>query len=578
MRPLNNNHWLRRAAQLYESGKLDQAEKLARQNFKAEPTAAANLMAGVALKRGDLEAAKKYLERALRESPDALAIRMNLISVARQSGDAATALRHLEVVAANAPRDAASQFDLGCLYLDLERVEDAIDAFRKCDAIRPFPATKARLAEALIRADRVKDAAPVALAAIAGGQESAFLHYVVGRNLLAASKPGLAAECFEKALSLDPDHEHSLIALSIAKSGRRDILGARSATRRVLELRPFVSVGPRDAPLRVATTHAMVSGYFSGDRPDHSVYRSGNYPSLLAYDDVRIDHYPVDLMRTDQEFDDHRADIVLNNIVNGDLLQSETAFRAARRAVEAFGAPVVNDPEAAARTTRQENYERFKDAESFVFPAIHTFRAIGADRSEISDQVIDKIGVPVILRPARTQLGGGAVLCRTAEDLREKLASWKYEDVSAIRYYDCRDERGNARQFRIAALAGELYPERVNVAPYWHSHGYDRAALGWYENGYDAYEKRFLEDPGSVIGADPARVFKPFLDRLGLEIFGIDFGLGAEGRIIIFEANASMNLFNPKSNAFCPYKVASVEAFQRRVREYLMQRAGKADG
>lgn len=575
MRHMKSDHWLRRAAQLFESGKLAQAEKLARQNFKAEPTAAANLLAGVALKRGDLVSAQKFLARALRESPDALAIRMNLINVARQAGDESTALKNLEFVVANAPGDAAAQYDLGCLYLDVGRIDGAISALSESDRISPDPATKERLAEAYLRAERVEDAAGAAMSAIAGGRESAQLHYIVGRNLLASNKVGLAVESFHKALALDPEHVTSLVDISRAKALLTDIVGARHAARRALEIRPCVSVGSHAAAFRVAVLHEMKSGYFRGKNAGLSAYRSGNFPSQLEMEGARVDHFAVDLTRTDQGFGDAQADIVLNNLVNGNVLQKEMAFDAARRACAAFDAPVVNPPEAAVKTTRQNTYDLLKDSDLYIFPSIMTFRAIGTDRRQSSDRIIAEVGAPVILRPASSQVGGGAVLCRTEDEIRARVAGWAYGSLCAIRFYDCRDEGGNAVQYRICVLDGRFYPNRRNVAPTWHSHGGDREAMGWYENGFAAAEERFLDDPASVLGGAPETVLRPFLERLELDIFGVDFGVDQDGRVIIFETNASMNLSNSKHFAFCPYKVAHEERFLNDVRDYLARRAGK---
>lgn len=42
-------------------------------------------------------------------------------------------------------------------------------------------------------------------------------------------------------------------------------------------------------------------------------------------------------------------------------------------------------------------------------------------------------------------------------------------------------------------------------------------------------------------------------ERTPLDIYGVDFGTKREGRLIVFEVNAGMNLFNPGLVKHSPY-------------------------
>lgn len=571
----SRDSWLDRASRLFESGKLTQAERLARKALKSSPTAASNLLAGVALKRGDLASAQKYLARALHASPKSTALRLNLIHIARRAGNTATANKHLDIITEQSSNDAGALLNLASLYAELGRHDEALSVLERSFELRPTAEAMAALALMHAKMGNFREALPNALSAIAKGAGTANLNFIVGRAYLEDNKNARAEKSFQHALSIEPNHQDALIGLSISQARQKDVIAAKSTTRRALQKHPYFTSLVGTPELRVVVLQSLWGGYFQSKKFGRSAYVFGNYPANLACSGVRFDHVPVDLTREDQAFDFHEIDIVLNNIVNGTHLGTKIALNSAVRACDLLNADVVNRPENAALTTRQRSHDMFCDSKHYIFPTTKTYSVIGADRSSLAQNILADIGVPVIIRPSVTQMGKGAKLCRTEDEVLTHLNSWNSGDICAIRYFNCSDELGNARQYRIVALDGVLYPERINVAPFWHSHDASREDIGWYENGYDELEQHYLSDPRSAIGVEPSEIFQPFVDKIGLEIFGIDFGIDDQGRIIIFEANASMNLFNKRFNEYCPYKVNSCQEFEDNVKEYLMKRAGK---
>jgi len=451
-----NSQWLHRAAKQFETGNLAQAEKMARKALSSAPTAASNLLAGIALKRGNLNSAQKYLVRALQDSPGSIAIRLNLVHVARQAGNADLAAKHLDVAAAQSSQDADALRNLASIYMELGRAEEAMNVLERSLEIRASAETLAALAQAYAQSGSLDKALPHALSAIAMGKSTAQLNFTAGCAYLESRNNRLAADCFEAALTLESGHSDALIGLSVARTRLKDILAAKSAAKRALEARPFVTTYVGVPTLRVAVTHPLANGRFERGRFGSAAYTQGNYPSNLDCDGVRFDHVLVDLTRSDQNFDFGQVDIVLNNIVNGQQLATQYALEVAKRACESFGVEVVNPPEFAARTTRQQNHDIFKDSDLYVYPKTKTFKTIGVDRLALAEEIIDQIGLPVIIRPSETQMSGGAELCRTEEEVRERLKNWNYRDICAIKYHDFVDDLGNVRQYRITAVGGVL--------------------------------------------------------------------------------------------------------------------------
>jgi glutathione synthase/RimK-type ligase-like ATP-grasp enzyme len=55
-----------------------------------------------------------------------------------------------------------------------------------------------------------------------------------------------------------------------------------------------------------------------------------------------------------------------------------------------------------------------------------------------------------------------------------------------------------------------------------------------------AEDERFLADPQAVLGPAAMRTLAAIRDLLALDYAGIDFSLDAAGRVVVFEANATM--------------------------------------
>jgi glutathione synthase/RimK-type ligase-like ATP-grasp enzyme len=77
---------------------------------------------------------------------------------------------------------------------------------------------------------------------------------------------------------------------------------------------------------------------------------------------------------------------------------------------------------------------------------------------------------------------------------------------------------------------------------------------------YRAEEARFLADPQAALGARVWNALGRVRDALGLDYAGIDFGLAADGRVVVFEANAAMTVLRPDLDERFAYRVPASEA------------------
>ncbi len=107
-------------------------------------------------------------------------------------------------------------------------------------------------------------------------------------------------------------------------------------------------------------------------------------------------------------------------------------------------------------------------------------------------------------------------------------------------------------------IDGEIFPVHLAVSADWMVH-YFSAAMA--ENAaFRAEERRFLEHMPEVLGARAMRALRDIQEAMGLDYAGVDFGLACDGSLLLFEANATMNLFPPDPAPIWDYRRPAIEA------------------
>lgn len=570
--PKQTNPDLARAMRFFQGGDLKRAEQSARAAEKAAPAQANQILAGIALKRGDLPAAHARASAAVAAAPGAAMLLLNLATIEFALGRREEGLETFRKAAGLAPRDFEAQLSYGKALAETGRLEEALEQFQRAHRLSPHPRAKGPIADALFRMDRLKEAEEWALGALAAGLDTAELHCLIGKIRLAGRRAKEAVEAFNAALARDPRHADALMGLSCARAQMNDLLAARDATRRYLELRPVIRSGAAEPQARVAVLHGVPGG-----RLQRPVYGAGlpmrsNFPNLLHSELSALLHCFLPIGGALPEGAEVEADLVLNNIANPELLSAEDAA-GAQAALGRFRAPVINDLPAVMRSARSALFPALGEPSGFVVPRLKAFKAMGDLRAKAAELEAEFV-YPYILRPSWTNEGGQAHLVASRSEAEAALRKFGADHVYAIQYHNCRDAAGFTRMYRVTVLAGRFLPDRVNISTAWSSHGGDkRDPVFWAENGLDRVEKSFLEEPEAVTGGAMDEVFAPIHEALGLDVYGIDFGVDQDGRLILFEANAAMNLFNPKHNKVCPYRKPLVEGFYRALDELLLDRA-----
>ncbi len=362
-----------------------------------------------------------------------------------------------------------------------------------------------------------------------GGDAKA--HVNLGNILFDENDLAGAQKCYEDALGCDdtlPEAHQGLMRIFAA---RRDDAGmARHAEKgfrgHSVNVQPYYGAGkPVELLLLVAAA-------------------GGNIP-LKHHIDNKI--FKVTAVFADyyDEDDLPAHDLAFNAIGDADFCGA--ALQAAVRFLQKTPAPVINPPEKVLRTGRADNARHLAAIEDVRTAET---RLLKKERLTAAD-----LAFPLLLRAPGFHTGQHFLKVDAAQDLAAALEQLPGEEVLALEYLDARGRDGRYRKYRVMTIGGQLYPLHTAVSEDWKVHYFTSLQ-------YQEEERKFLEDMESVIGAKGVAALQRIADTLDLDYGGIDFGLDAEGDILLFEANATMVINPPPPEApeHCKRAIAKAAA------------------
>ena len=360
---------------------------------------------------------------------------------------------------------------------------------------------------------------------------------------------GEAAERHSRtALAIDDAH----VVASQTLAHVLEAQGRGGAARRLLEhayaRQALFEQAVPDAALRVLVL-ATVS---TGNVPYKTIMPPARYSRLVWY---------MECARPEETPDPSRYDLVFNVIGDADLAIHSLA------AVEAFVAtcpkPVLNRPGPVMRTRRDRLGERLDGLKDVVVP--RTVRLGEAQLAAQGPRALAEahgFGGPVLIRPAGLHGGQGMILVDGPEGLDGVRPG--PGDHYMIQYLDYRSVDGLYRKYRMLFVGGRPFAYHQAISEHWLVH-HDTAGMDDRPERR-AEEARFLADPGTALGERGLAAITAVGRALDLDYCGADFALLPDGRILVFEANATMLAhFEEREGPYAyknPYVVAIAEAFQ----------------
>ncbi|MGH7716605.1 MAG: tetratricopeptide repeat protein, partial [Vulcanimicrobiaceae bacterium] len=218
---------------------------------------------------------------------------------------------------------------------------------------------------------------------------------------------------------------------------------------------------------------------------------------------------------------------VFNTISDAD--RNPAALERARRIVTRTTVPVINSPYAVLATARTALGQRLSDVTDAIVPATCAF----ARNARLPD-----VGWPMLLRAPGFHSGQHFVRVERPDDLAAALARLPGDTLLAIGALQAQSHDGLFRKYRMMIVDGKLYPMHAAISNHWKVHYFSAEMVQHPERR--AEDEAFLASPQAVLGERAMRALDAIRARLELDYGGIDFALDADGRVLVFEANATM--------------------------------------
>jgi len=414
--------------------------------------------------------------------------------------------------------------------------------------------------------------------AIAAGGDRPDTHMALAMTLIALGHGDAAQRRLERTLELKPGDAEVLAHLSVLLQRQGRLEEAAALARQALETDPDLRLAHRS----LSATYAVIGDEATAKRHRDRAFEGDNItvlPGVRAESRVMIltttgggntpDGYLIPMSRYTRLFwyieyateaqmtNLPPFDVVFNGIGDPDL--AAPTAEAVNRFVDRCAQRVLNDPRRVAMTSRDQTAALLDGLQHVVAP--RTVRVSPAAGGGPPPALLEGFDGPVLLRPAGSHGGKGLRLLEGAG----ALPALGGGDHYLTAFQDSRSADGLYRKYRMVFVDRRPYPYHLAVSAHWMVHHHTSGMEGRPER--IAEEARFLADPEGAIGAKAMRAVTAIGERIGLDFCGLDFSVLPDGRVLVFEANATM-LVHPEApdGPFAhknPHVERIIDAFQR---------------
>jgi glutathione synthase/RimK-type ligase-like ATP-grasp enzyme len=274
------------------------------------------------------------------------------------------------------------------------------------------------------------------------------------------------------------------------------------------------------------------------------------------FDFLRI-HIPANFQRLRVKPQLNRARLVLNLVTDPDI--NPIVLGHAHRYLKGYKGRVINRPDAVLGSTRDQQARLLAEIGGLIAP--RTARFLG--RLNLAVAAIERTGLqfPAILRLVGTHGGQVLGLMRDREMLLEAIkADHAYY---LTEFVDSRIPGGLYQKIRVFYFGETPIVRHRLVSDRWNIHAADRARVLATRPADIRFERALMEDGFVVLPNAVQETLKKIRARVALDFFGIDFTTMPDGRVLMFEANATMSFFPIIDKAPFDYAGPMVERARR---------------
>jgi len=231
-------------------------------------------------------------------------------------------------------------------------------------------------------------------------------------------------------------------------------------------------------------------------------------------------------------------------VIFNQIADPDTHRGALERCVELcdqVGTRVINDPQKVLQTSRDQVSQALQGIPGVMVPRTQRFQPRSPD-DVFSRAAAEGFELPFITRVAGLHGGVSMVKVDSRDDISALHAlPFDGRDFYLTEFVDYKSDDGLYRKTRIAVVDGVPLIRHHLIDSNWMVHA---SALELMD------QRTALMDEANAVLADFDRAMRPAIEdrlaeinrRLGLDYYGIDCHVNGQGDILIFEANASMNI------------------------------------
>ncbi len=429
---------------------------------------------------------------------------------------------------------------LGRALQDAGRHAQAVSALQRAAILLPLDIEVYRaLIVSLDATGQEADATSARIGADALGRRRATDLYEIGRVYAGHKQWSAAAHWLEKALLIDPhlNAAHSCMAWALRQLGRESA-GHRLAYRTYRRQPAFAASRAR---ARRRLTVLVLCTSERANVPTRHLFPRARYRILFQ---TMNEGAPEILRRKSDTPPPY--EVSFNAI--GDPDRAASSQNAMQRFMAARHEPMLNPPARIARTYRECIGKLLDGVAGMHLPATMRWDCQGSPAAAVHAALkVAGIGYPAIVRPAGEHGGEGVVLLGSPADpgnptpLGERHLT---AEMYLTAYYEYRSPDGCYRKYRVIYIDRVPYPYHLAIGDQWLLHYFsaDMLSAPWKLEE----ERRFLDDPEQALGVQAWATLRAIGQRMDLDYCGIDFSLLPDGRVLVFEANATM-LVHPEA-------------------------------
>lgn len=401
------------------------------------------------------------------------------------------------------PGIATVHVDIANIYADLEQLDEAHDHLVKAVQIDP----------SLVQA-----------------------HANLGSVFIRMGRWDLAEAPTRYALSLDAYNiiANQNLAAILANAGDPN---AKTYRDIAFSQQPFLF---EKASISSAPTVLILSNAGAGNVPHQHILPRAKYNRIFGF------------LEYLESSDDNRFppyDFVFNSVGDPDAAPEALALTSAF--VHNSDLPVLNSPDQVLQTRRSVICDHLAGVPNAFVPRTRRF---SKEDGATSHSILESgLRFPIIMRPAGRHGGEGATRVDHPDDLPPHILD--KGPMYGTEFVDYRSSDGWYRKYRVIFIDRKLYPYHLAIGRHWLLHYWTADMEG--DSARQEEELRFLTDPQSAIGTKAWKALEEIAELLDLDYAGIDFSVLQDGRLLFFEANATM-LVHPEAGPTFGYKNVAV--------------------